>query len=148
VTNVSVFIFIVAFKLAKFYVPCICFKIPLIVILIHNGEIRKEKEIKNVEFLPREMWIFGSKQNIYFAIIRHWSNKDLNPKTNFFNKHVSGGDLANVFGPKLILNFKLTNFALHIDTRKELKKLNWQIYGALQPTNKNYMLWVAKGYIT
>jgi hypothetical protein len=53
-----------------------------------------------------------------------------------------------VFGPKLSLNFKLTNLALHIDTRKEFKNLTWQIYGAFQPTNKNYMLWVAKGYIT
>ncbi len=99
-------------------------------------------------FYHGKMWIFDSKQNIYFAIIRHWSNKDLNPKINFFNKHVSEGDLANVFGPKLSLNFKLTNLALHIDTRKEFKNLTWQIYGAFQPTNKNYMLWVAKGYIT
>jgi hypothetical protein len=48
------------------------------------------------------MWIFGSKQNIYFAIIRHWSNKDLNPKINLFDKHVTEEDLANVFGPKLV----------------------------------------------
>jgi len=30
------------------------FLIPLVVTLIHNGEIRKEEEIKNVEFIPRE----------------------------------------------------------------------------------------------
>jgi hypothetical protein len=69
----------------------------------------------------------------------------LNLEIKFTNAHVNDNDLVEVFGPKCI--FKVTNPFIHADTKHELKKLHWQIYGVAMPTNNNFILWLIKGYI-
>jgi hypothetical protein len=41
--------------------------------------------------------------------------------------------------------FKSTN--PHLDTKKHLVSLYWQVYGTNQVTNNEYMNWFVKGYI-
>jgi hypothetical protein len=36
---------------------------------------------------------------------------------------------------------------LHLDSKKEIVKLYWQIYGLTHITNNKFMFWLAKCYI-
>jgi hypothetical protein len=73
------------------------------------------------------------------------SNKGFNPKINLTNVEVCETDLLEVFKPKC--NLKLTNSLFHPETKQDLKRFHWQIYGVPTPTNNDFMLWLMKGYI-
>ncbi len=72
---------------------------------------------------------------MYFAIVRDLSSKGYNPKIELTSEYVTKGDLVEVFGPKC--NFKLTNPLIHAETKHELKKIHYKIYGVPQLTNMN-----------
>lgn len=61
------------------------------------------------------------------------------------NVEVYEKDLLEVFKPKC--NLKLTNSLLHLETKQDLKRFHWQIYGVPISTNNDFMLWLVKGYI-
>ncbi len=70
----------------------------------------------------------------------------MNPKFGIINGHVTAFNVSEVFGPNYS-NFKTTNPYLHVDMKKILVKLYWQIYGSVVITNNEFMLWLVKGYI-
>ncbi len=70
----------------------------------------------------------------------------MNPKTKLTNVHVCKEDLLEVFGPKCSL--KMMNPLFHVETKLNLKRLHWQIYGVHTLNNNDFMLWLMKGYIT
>jgi hypothetical protein len=70
----------------------------------------------------------------------------LNPKFGITSKHVATSNIANFFGADCS-SFKTTNLYLHIDTKRVLVKLHWQIYGLAIITNNEFMMWLVKGYI-
>jgi hypothetical protein len=61
------------------------------------------------------------------------------------NVEVYEKDLLEVFKPKC--NLKLTNSLLHLETKQDLKRFHWQIYGVPILTNNDFMLWLVKRYI-
>jgi hypothetical protein len=79
------------------------------------------------------------------SIVRHLNNTCLNPKTDLINTNANESDLE-VFSPKC--SYKLTNPLLHANTKQELKKLHWQIYGVAILTKNDFMLWLVREYIT
>jgi hypothetical protein len=65
-------------------------------------------------------------------------SEGLNLETRFTDAHVNDNGLIEVLGPKCI--FKVINPFIHANTKHELKKLHWQIYGVAMPTNNDFTL--------
>jgi hypothetical protein len=55
--------------------------------------------------------------------------------------------IDEVFGPLKQPKYKCTNPKLDLDTRRELVKLCWQIYGTYVITNNDFVAQVIKGFI-
>jgi len=83
----------------------------------------------------------------FFATIRELPTRGLNPKFGINTEHVKTFDIDEVFGADCS-SFKTINLYLHVDTKKALIKLHWQMYGSTAITNNEFMMWLVKGYIT
>ncbi len=83
----------------------------------------------------------------FFATIRELPTRGLNPKFGINSEHVITSDIDEVFCADCS-NFKTINLYLHVDFKKALIKLHWQIYGSIVITNNEFMMWLVKGYIT
>jgi hypothetical protein len=71
----------------------------------------------------------------------------LNLQTDLTIDHVYQANLNEVFSPLKQLKYKVTSPFLHPDTKKELVRLCWQIYGTSFITNNDLAIWVVRGFI-
>jgi hypothetical protein len=111
--------------------------------------VKVEKKMKKevcLKFLPWNHVEYKSQIEEYFKIVKKLNNEGLNPKANISTQLVFDVDIAEVFGP-CTHGYKTTNSPLHYETKKDLVRLYWQVYGTNQVTNDELMIWFVKGYI-
>ncbi len=99
-----------------------------------------------LEFPPWEHVDYKDQTKAYFKTLKRLSNVRLNPKTKVPNCLVTKVDLVEIFGFGCE-SLKTTNLCFHLDTKKQLVKLYYQVYGTIVVTNNEFCLWFIKGYI-
>jgi hypothetical protein len=81
----------------------------------------------------------------FFVRERGLSSKGLNPKNSADMSFITPEKIEEVWGK--CTAFKTTNTTLKPETRSQLLELYSKIYGKLDVTNKEFMLWLVKGNI-
>lgn len=109
---------------------------------------RKSKVLKPPPPVPELLDELASLRTLtadFFVRERGPSSKGLNPKNSAEMLFITPEKIEEVWGK--CTAFKTTNTTLKPETRSQLLELYSKIYGKVDVTNKEFMLWLVKGNI-
>lgn len=109
---------------------------------------RKSKVLKPPPPVPELLDELASLRTLtadFFVRERGLSSKGLNPKNSAEMLFITPEKIEEVWGK--CTAFKTTNTTLKPETRSQLLELYSKIYGKVDVTNKEFMLWLVKGNI-
>jgi len=116
--------------------------------LYKNGERKKKIEKQTRSWIPPwEHVNFKDQIEHYFKTVRQLNDFRLNPKIEFPCNIVTKFNIEKVFGPSCS-NLKVTCPCLHTETKQELLRLYWQVFGTPHVINNEFSVWFVRGYIT
>jgi hypothetical protein len=111
-----------------------------------NEKIKLKSKL-DLEFPPWEHVDFKDRIEHYFKTVRQFNDSRLNPKSNFPCNNLTKFNIEIFFGPSCS-SLKVTCPCLHAETKQELLRLYWQVFGTPHIINNEFNVWFVRGYIT